>query len=115
MQLRNARLCLDCEELHEDPQCPLCASESFAFLSRWVPAEERRRAKRGRQKVESQAPAVVPSPRNNNWIAGGLAGVALIAASRWLFRSDRVEPGSPASPAPPPAADPSVAPEEKEE
>ena len=100
MQLRNARLCLDCEELHEDPQCPLCASESFAFLSRWVPAEERRRAKRGRQKVESQAPPVVPSPRNNNWIAGGLAGVALIAASRWLFRSDRVEPAPPASPGP---------------
>lgn len=36
MQLRSARLCLDCEELHEAQVCPICASESFAYLSRWV-------------------------------------------------------------------------------
>ena len=42
MQLRTARLCLDCEELHEENTCPVCASEMFAFLTRWVPAEERR-------------------------------------------------------------------------
>src|SRR5262245_32500541 len=29
MQLRTARLCLDCEEVHEEQQCPVCASESF--------------------------------------------------------------------------------------
>jgi len=38
MQLRNARLCLDCEEVHDAPHCPLCASESFAFITRWVPS-----------------------------------------------------------------------------
>ena len=38
MQLRNARLCLDCEEVHESQQCPSCASESFVFITRWVPA-----------------------------------------------------------------------------
>jgi hypothetical protein len=42
MQLRNARLCLDCEEVHQDQQCPACASETFAFITRWVPAPERR-------------------------------------------------------------------------
>jgi hypothetical protein len=38
MQLRNARLCLDCEEVHDAAHCPLCASESFAFITRWVPS-----------------------------------------------------------------------------
>jgi hypothetical protein len=43
MQLRVARLCLDCEELHSENRCPRCASDSFAFLSTWLPSEERRR------------------------------------------------------------------------
>jgi hypothetical protein len=38
MQLRNARLCLDCEEVHDAAHCPACASESFAFITRWVPS-----------------------------------------------------------------------------
>jgi hypothetical protein len=46
MQLRVARLCLDCEELHTDNACPNCASESYAFLSKWLPSEERRRWRR---------------------------------------------------------------------
>jgi hypothetical protein len=49
MQLRTARLCLDCEEVHDAQQCPICASEAFAFLSRWVPAPERRTRARPRQ------------------------------------------------------------------
>lgn len=66
MQLRVARLCLDCEELHTDDSCPRCASESYAFLSSWLPTEERRKWRR-------------PSPRRtgggvvqtiNRWFKG---------------------------------------------
>ena len=46
MQLRKARLCLDCEELHDQWQCPVCASETFAFITRWMPAPERRKKPR---------------------------------------------------------------------
>jgi hypothetical protein len=42
MQLRKARLCLDCEEVHDERRCPVCASEAFTYLTRWVPAPERR-------------------------------------------------------------------------
>ncbi len=38
MQLHTARLCLDCEELHEEEQCPVCASLAFGYIARWVPA-----------------------------------------------------------------------------
>ena len=40
MQLRVARLCLDCDEIHDLAQCPVCASESFTYLTRWVPVPE---------------------------------------------------------------------------
>ena len=46
MQLRVARLCLDCEELYVGESCPVCASEHSAFLSAWLPVEERRRWRR---------------------------------------------------------------------
>ena len=46
MQLRVARLCLDCEELFVGDTCPVCASERYAFLSTWLPVEERRRWRR---------------------------------------------------------------------
>jgi hypothetical protein len=46
MQLRVARLCLDCEEVYAGSACPVCASERHAFLSAWLPVEERRRWRR---------------------------------------------------------------------
>ena len=46
MQLRVARLCLDCEELHVESSCPVCASERYAHLTAWLPVEERRRWRR---------------------------------------------------------------------
>jgi hypothetical protein len=52
MQLRRARLCLDCEEVHDQFQCPVCASEQFTYLTRWVPAPERR--SRPRQAPEAE-------------------------------------------------------------
>ena len=48
MQLRTARVCLDCEEVHDEYRCPVCASEAFTYLTRWVPAPERRSRPRQR-------------------------------------------------------------------
>ena len=42
MQLMTARLCLDCSEVHDQQQCPICASKAFTYMTRWVPAPERR-------------------------------------------------------------------------
>ncbi len=51
MQLRVARLCLDCEELHTGSRCPRCASTSCAYLTNWLPCEERRRFRGSRAPV----------------------------------------------------------------
>jgi hypothetical protein len=46
MQLRAARLCLDCEEIFVGDVCPICASQQTAFLTSWLPVEERRKWRR---------------------------------------------------------------------
>src|SRR5438034_11678935 len=86
MQLRVARMCLDCEEVHDAQQCPVCASESFVFLTRWVPVDERR----GTRSTAPRPPAEPePSRGTARWVKTGVAGVALLAAGQWLWRATR--------------------------
>lgn len=61
--MRVARVCLDCEEIHDQQQCPVCASETFAYLSRWVPSPERRTAPRDPATTEAAAAGEAPMPR----------------------------------------------------
>ena len=86
MQLRIARVCLDCEEVHENQECPVCASESYAFLTRWVPVTERR------QRPRVPSPPVVTEPETSavaRWMKRGAAGLAVVAVSRWLWQTTR--------------------------
>jgi hypothetical protein len=91
MQLRTARLCLDCEEVHEQQECPVCLSEAFVYLTRWVPAEERRI-----RRVPS-ATNVTPEPEpsgQSHWLRRGILGLALVAASRWWWEASRKTPSN---------------------
>jgi hypothetical protein len=82
MQLRAARLCLDCEEIHEGQECPVCLSEAFVYLIRWVPVEERRTRR------FPSAIKVTPEPSGAaRWVRRGVFGLAVLAASRWLWQS----------------------------
>jgi hypothetical protein len=92
MQLRNARLCLDCEEVHDAQQCPVCASETFAFLTRWVAAPERRSTPRpaGDEQQQpvttsSQAPSS-PRTRHRAMIGYGVLGLGVLGLGQWLLR-----------------------------
>jgi hypothetical protein len=89
MQLRTARLCLDCEEIHEEAQCPLCASEAFVYLTRWIPVDDRRPRRRN-QRAES-AP-----PRVSRIVKGGAVGLAVLATARWLWRNQPTAQDAPA-------------------
>jgi hypothetical protein len=78
MQLRMARLCLDCEEVHAEQQCPVCASDHFTYLTRWVPAPERR----ARPRSPSEPPElavyqrlIAPPPPRGRFLARALLGL----------------------------------------
>ena len=94
MQLRVARLCLDCEEIHAAGTCPRCTSETFALISRWVPAPERRSRPRMdttdadvyRELLEEDA-----KPQSSHkWLKGGaLAATIGLGLGGWLLRKRR--------------------------
>lgn len=77
MQLRVARLCLNCEEVHDAQTCPACASESYAFLKKWVPVVERRTSQR--------APAKIVRPTKTQTFLFGGGVISLV--TYWLLRS----------------------------
>jgi hypothetical protein len=90
MQLHVARLCLDCEEIHEQQTCPVCSSESLAFISRWIPAPDRRT--RPRQEPSQETAETYrqllnpPSTGAGRWLKRGMLGVTAVALAGWLWR-----------------------------
>jgi len=92
MQLNTARLCLDCQELHEESACPICGSESFAYITRWIPAPERRTTVRPapppndvetyRQLLAADAVA----PRTAQWLKRGALVAAAVSVAGWLLK-----------------------------
>ena len=95
MQLHVARLCLDCQEVHDSQTCPICSSESFAYISRWIPAPERRVAPRPaepapqaemyRQLLASdRADRAVPG--TSRWLKRGVVGLAAVSAAAWALK-----------------------------
>jgi hypothetical protein len=117
MRLDDARLCLDCEELHNEHECPACGSEAFAFLKRWIkttsprprppstrdpgaPVDVVSRAATSeqldawKQIVEGKS----PEPRRGRLIARGLVGLAAMGLAGWAWtragRNDDAPKGS---------------------
>jgi hypothetical protein len=91
MQLRVARLCLDCEEIHAARVCPRCTSETFALISRWVPAPERRarpRSETPEADTYRELLAENPEPHSSRkWLKGGaLAATIGLGLGGWLLR-----------------------------
>jgi hypothetical protein len=115
MQLRNARLCLDCEEVHDATHCPLCASESFAFITRWVPSpsadQDPQAAQAGpppparvppregppatqpveavsRETLDSYRQLLTGQPAPSNWrfVKRGALGLAIFGLAGWAWK-----------------------------
>jgi len=93
MQLHTARLCLDCQEIHDANTCPLCSSESFAYISRWIPAPERRATPRAAVEPEAQAELyrqlLAPdhgAPTASRWLKRGVLGLAAVSAAAWALK-----------------------------
>ena len=86
MQLRVARLCLDCEELHAESRCPKCISEHYAMLTTWLPVEERRRFRRTSATAGPRRRGVLGIIDGvTRWIRGG---EVIDAPRKWATRRD---------------------------
>jgi hypothetical protein len=89
MNLRTARLCLDCEEIHDAQRCPACASETFAYLSRWVAAPERRSRPRTPVPEPTTDPERLEAVRSlatGRAVTSGVVGITTLGLIGWFFR-----------------------------
>ena len=92
MQLHAARLCFNCEEVHDQPICPACGSESFAYLSRWIPAVDRPARVRERPPRETTdtyrqlLEGAQETSGKNRWMKRGIVGLAAISMAGWAWR-----------------------------
>jgi len=101
MQLRVARLCMDCEEVHDAQTCPVCGSETFAYISRWIPAPERRRRPRTPETPDTVntyrellSPTTSGPPGVARWLRRGAVGLAAVTAVGWAWQR-RSRPAAP--------------------
>ena len=94
MQLPIARLCLDCDEVHSEQHCPVCASEVFAYLTRWVPAPERRMRPRATTSPAADAYRELTSPtstvpRRGRLLTRSALGVTAVALTGWIWQLNK--------------------------
>jgi hypothetical protein len=86
MQLRVARLCIDCEEVHDSMQCPVCASEAFEYVTRWVPARDGRDQKR-----PTAPPPPPPTTHGKGKIVGfGILGLGIVGLTQWFVKGRKL-------------------------
>lgn len=102
MQLRVARLCQDCEEVHAEQQCPVCASETFTFITRWVPAPERRKRPRPTTSPDAeiyrQITGIDAQPSATaRLLKRAAVGVTAVGIAGWLWGRTRGQGSAPAA------------------
>ena len=106
MRLDDARLCLDCEEIHEEQECPACGSEAFAFLTRWIQSTSAERPKPRPNHSERATPVrtapmsdhiaawrkladgtpAEPSGRAAKLVTRSLLGLAAMGLAGWAWK-----------------------------
>lgn len=93
MKLGVSRLCLDCDEVHDQERCPVCASEVFAFLTRWVPRSDGRlthvRPSPERPELETYRQITGQQPKDSlrhRLLLRGAVGLGMLGMAGWLWR-----------------------------
>lgn len=89
MKLGVARLCLDCDEVHDLERCPTCASEVFAYLTRWVPRANGRlsqptRPEPERPEVETYRQITGQQAKSKSGLfVGSALGLGVLGVAGW--------------------------------
>ena len=91
MQLHLARLCLDCNEVHDAQHCPVCGSAALTYLTRWVPVAERRAWTRPTTSPEADAyrdliTAPSSAPPRGRLLKRSAFGLTVIAMAGWAWQ-----------------------------
>jgi hypothetical protein len=94
VQLHIARLCLDCDEVYDQQTCPICSSESFAYISRWITAPERRARPRPPAPEAREAADTYRQLLNadgsksggGRWVKRSILGLAAVGIAGWAWR-----------------------------
>lgn len=100
MQLRMARLCLDCDEVHDEYRCPICASDHFTYVSRWVPVPERRERPRAEPSPSPEAEVYrqivrgTPPPRKGRFLTRTLVGLGAAGLAGLFLGARRARDGA---------------------
>jgi len=108
MQLNVARLCLDCQEIHEEDRCPVCTSEAFGFMTRWVKIDvpptrvsPQEKSPRRSSKVDTYTKLLNPQSQRSaaaRWLRKGGIVVAVGYLARWGWQianaQDRASKGA---------------------
>jgi hypothetical protein len=79
MQLNVARLCSNCEEIHDSRRCPRCGSATYAYLTRWVPRIE--------APMPMPPPILVPNRVQRIIFGGGAISLVAFVLMRWFQRA----------------------------
>jgi hypothetical protein len=89
IDLRRARLCLDCEMIFDAPRCPACTSESFVPITRWIQPTERRLAERPPAPAASLATAPASKKPLRFLKKSVYVGLGAYGAWKMLFEPSR--------------------------
>ena len=84
-------------------QCPSCASETFTYITRWIPAPERRQLPRPttskeaevyRSLVAKDSPPPSTASTGRRVLKTGVVGLTALGLAGWLLRKKPDESGS---------------------
>lgn len=84
---------MDCEEIHDSLKCPVCASETFAYITRWVPTPEQPRPRPTSSPEADVYRALVsgeamPS-KGRQFLKQGAVALTALGVIGWLWQSRR--------------------------